>query len=386
MHTSSKVRPCGKSAWFSGHQTAPIWGAIILPTAGYGQNVWARMETTSGGRGNTPFCTAEFRRRPLTLNPILAPQLLWVIRQRRMTQGNCPGEVHMAQKRTITVGKTMGKLEWEARFVTGKLRRGSSLTRRDQLNCLGKIGKCMQSYGLNSIKDLKPKHVERYFAELRSRNLSPGRMANHATAMRMLCRMMGKSDIVPSNRELGCARNLGNRTKHADVRMDAAKAASVRAQLSPAHQIAYDLAMHFGLRQKESLLSVETVHRDGKDFLVVQGGKGGRPRQVPVITEAQRAVLAQNNAYRNGNDGKLIDASKSLKQGIRQLQNELAAAGATRNSGANMHTLRREWIIERCQEILQVPEARRPDLVAELVEQVGHGRAEVLRAYTLILK
>lgn len=292
----------------------------------------------------------------------------------------------MAHKgRSITVGKKMMKLEWEAKFVVGKLRRGASLTRQDQLNCLGHIGRSMQRYGLNCIKDIKPRHVERYFAELRDKGLSPGRMANHATAMRMLCRMMGKSDIVPGNKTLGCSRDLGNRTKHADVRLDVARAATTREHLSENHRIAYDMAREFGLRQKETLLSVQTTHRDGKDFLVVDGTKGGRPRQVPIITPEQHAVLARNVAYRNEHDGKLIDTNKSLKQGIRSLQNELAAAGATRSSGANMHTLRREWIRERCLEILKCPEAERPILIAELVEHVGHGREEVLRCYTSLL-
>jgi len=291
----------------------------------------------------------------------------------------------MAHKSSITVGKKMGKLEWEARFVVGKLRRGSSLTRQDQLNCLGHIGRSMMRYGLNSIKDMKPGHVQRYFAELRDKGLSPGRLANHATAMRMLCRMMGKSDIVASNSELGCSRNLANRTKHADERLDVTAATRVCARLRDNNQIAYGMARQFGLRQKEALLSYRTEHRGGRDFLVVEGAKGGRARQVPITSEDQRVVLGRNRAYRSTHGGKLVDEGKSLKQGIKQLQNELAAAGATRTSGANMHSLRREWIIERCQEIIKCPEAERPVLVAELVEQVGHGREEVLRSYSRLL-
>lgn len=290
----------------------------------------------------------------------------------------------MGKKNTVVVGKKLGKLEFEARFVVGKLRRGSSLTRQDMLGCLGRIGTSMQRYGLNSIKDMKAKHVERYFAELSDRGLSAGRMANHATAMRMLCRMMGKSDIVPSNRVLGCNRDSINRTKHADKRMDADKAAAVRQRLSEGSKIAYDLARHFGLRQKETLLSHQTVSRDGKEYLVVEGAKGGRPRQVPVETQEQKEVLASNQAYRASHGGKLIDEALSLKQGMKRIQNELIAAGASRESGANMHTLRREWIIERCQGILQQPEDERQRLLEELIEAIGHGRQEVMRAYTTL--
>ncbi len=290
-----------------------------------------------------------------------------------------------ARWKKMSVGRTLGKLEFQATFVVGKLRRGSSITRNDTLNCLARIGRTMQRYGLQSIKDIKPAHVERYFAELRNGGMSAGRMANHASAMRLMCRMIGKSEVVPSNRELGCSRTVANRTKNADVRLDVNKSTEVREHLSDNNKIAYDMARHFGLRQKETLLSRKTVERDGMDYLIVEGAKGGRPRQVPITTKEQREVLARNEAYRATHGGKLIDEDKNLEQGIRQLQNELAAAGADRSSRANMHTLRREWIIERCQQILAAPEADRDKLIADLVEQVGHGRSEVLSAYTRLL-
>lgn len=287
--------------------------------------------------------------------------------------------------KTVKAGRKWGKLEFQAVFVVGKLRRGSKLTRKDAFACLGRIGRTMQRYGLQSIKDIKPAHVERYFVELRNGGMSAGRMANHATAMRLMCRMIGKPEVVPTNRELGCNRTVANRTKNADIRLDVHKAAEMREQLSNNNQIAYDMARNFGLRQKETLLSHKTIESNGTSYLVVEGAKGGRPRQVPITTQAQCEVLARNEAYRSMHGGKLIDEDKSLKQGIKQLQNELAAAGADRSSRANMHTLRREWIIERCQQILAAPEDSREKLIVELVEQVGHGRQEVLRCYTLTI-
>lgn len=292
----------------------------------------------------------------------------------------------MGKCKKMSVGKTLKKLEFQAVFVVGKLRRGSSLTRQDTFNCLARIGRTMQRYGLQSIKDIKPAHVKRYFAELRNGGMSAGRMANHASAMRLMCRMIGKPEVVPSNRALGCNRTIENRTMNADVRLDINKAAEVRELLSENNKIAYDMAREYGLRQKETLLSHKTVEHDGVTYLIVEGSKGGRPRQVPITTQGQREVLARNEAYRSMHGGKLINENKSLKQGLKQLQNELAAAGASRESDANMHTLRREWIIERCQAILAAPEADRDKLIADLVEQVGHGRTEVLSAYTSLLK
>jgi len=108
----------------------------------------------------------------------------------------------------VEVGREMELLEWQARFVVGLLINCSSRTREDTLNRLGDIGKCMQRYGLLSIKEIEQADVEKYFEELRDRGLSAGRMAVHASAMRRLCKMMGKAEIVPSNRELGCSRTI----------------------------------------------------------------------------------------------------------------------------------------------------------------------------------
>ena len=288
------------------------------------------------------------------------------------------------QKHTVIVGKKLKKLEWQALHVVGISRRGSKLTRKDRESCLCNIGRAMQRYGLNSIKDIKPAHVLRYFAELRDKGLSASRMANHATAMRALTNMMGK-DVVPSNAVLGCDRSLANRTKHSDERLNPEKVAEVRAQLSENNQIAYDQARYFGLRLKETLLSHLSISRDGVEYLVVAGAKGGRPREVPVTTPEQREVLDRNAAYRDTHGGTLVDADKSLLQGIRHLQNELAAAGATRNSGANMHALRRQWIIDRCEEIAASPEETHQLQLKELMDRCGHGRIEVGRCYSSIL-
>lgn len=291
-----------------------------------------------------------------------------------------------SRSKTVVVGRNLGKLEFQARFVVGKLRRGSSLTRKDQLACLGRIGKAMERFGLNSIKDMKTSHIKRLFSELKNDNgLSEGRLANFATAIRMLCRMMGKGDIVPSNRDLGCARNNANRTKHADKRLDSTKAAEVLSRLSITNQIAYNMAMCFSLRQKESLLSHRTTIVDGIERLVVEGAKGGRPRTIAIVTPEQKAVLSANQEYRAKHGGLLIDEGKSLKQGLRQLQNELYSAGAKRESFTNMHSARRENIIVQCQDILKAPEMERQQMTEELVESIGHSRNSVLMAYCSLL-
>jgi site-specific recombinase XerC len=64
----------------------------------------------------------------------------------------------------------------------------------------------MERYGCSNIKQIGQAEIERFFAELRAKGLSAGHITIYATAMRMLCRMLDKLQLVPDNRTLGCQR------------------------------------------------------------------------------------------------------------------------------------------------------------------------------------
>lgn len=275
------------------------------------------------------------------------------------------------------------KLEHQARSVIGKNWSKSSATRNELLQNVSKIADFMRHQGLNDIHDMKTKHCDAYMNSIE--HLSEGRMANHATALRTIADAIGKPDIVRSNADYGCDRNIENRTQNQDVRLDAEKYEEVKQSLSPAHQIAYEMSREFGLRQRESLRSHEVVERDGKQYLVVEGAKGGRPREIEIVNERQVALLERNNAYRETNDGKLADSSRNLAEAIKDYQNDLHRAGATRESHANTHSCRREYIIERCEAIKQVScDETKKEMLEHLVEEIGHGRTEVLSAYASV--
>lgn len=237
---------------------------------------------------------------------------------------------------------------------------------------------------LTSITELKPKHISSYLRTLEG--LSAGRVANHATMLREIARRIGKADIVPPNAKIGCVRNSENRTKWADVRFNVVMGAEVRSKMAYQHQIAYDMQRLFGLRQKEALLSHRIVTApDGRESLVVEGAKGGRPRQVEVTTEEQRSVLNRNAEWRAQNAGKLIDQGLKLLPGLQAYKNDLHRAGASRDDGTNSHACRREYIIERCEAIREMPAGERKAALEVLVESIGHGRSEVISAYSSLL-
>ena len=51
------------------------------------------------------------------------------------------------------------------------------------------------------------------------------------------------------------------------------------------------LRVGFGLRAKESLMSSKVETRNGKQYLTIEGAKGGRPRELAARTETQIKAL-----------------------------------------------------------------------------------------------
>jgi len=99
----------------------------------------------------------------------------------------------------------MTKVEWEAVFVPGLLLKRSSRSVDEIHRCLRRFGRRMEEgYGLNSITEISSELIELYFTELAG--LSASRIAAHATALRILCKMMGVPEMVPTNSQLGCTR------------------------------------------------------------------------------------------------------------------------------------------------------------------------------------
>lgn len=112
----------------------------------------------------------------------------------------------MSRKKSnsVTAGREMGKVEWEAVFVPGLLNR-SSRSVNEIHRCLRRFGRRMEeAYGLTSITEINRELIELYFVEIA--DLSARSITSHAMALRILCDMMGVPEIIPTNSQLGCAR------------------------------------------------------------------------------------------------------------------------------------------------------------------------------------
>jgi len=275
-----------------------------------------------------------------------------------------------------------GSLASQALAKIGKDWSKSSLTREKLLSNVRDFASSVaRSYGLERIEQLKPGHIEAYARSLHERGLQASTMAGKMTAVRAVCRSVGKQNIVQkSNAAYQIERvrinpQVINHQRLVEVRQEISLRADQGNKIAQMTRTADALRCEFGLRAKESLLSSKVEIRDGKLFLSVEGAKGGRPRELEARTEGQthavRSVLETSKAIGSAT-GRIIPPGMSLKQAYDAQRNLWRTCGGTRSAGTNMHGERHGYARTRHEE-----GASNEKLMGEL----GHGEDRSPAAY-----
>ena len=271
-----------------------------------------------------------------------------------------------------------GKLAHQARELVGKNWSKGSLTREKLLGNIERISEFMQRQGLQKIQDMKTKHVGRFISDMQARGLSNSTQAGYLTVLRVLADAIGKKNIVArENKAYGVSR-AGQRYQPKTPNYD--KLNDIRERLYERHHwqgLAYDLQKEFGLRLKESLLSTKIIERNGERFLHVEGCKGGRVREVKILSESQHKLLVRVHEYmRDHHQKSIMPPDLNLKQSYDKMSNDVHRMGGLKKlddgSSANQHAQRHGYAQER----LEGGATR-----AELAEELGHGRVEVVKHY-----
>jgi site-specific recombinase XerC len=275
-----------------------------------------------------------------------------------------------------------GTLASQALARIGKNWSKSSLTREKLLSNTRELARYISTnYGLERIDHLKPGHVQSYVNSLHERGLSPSTMADKMTAVRVIAFAIGKQNIVQkTNAAYGIERvrinpQAVNHERLDEVRQVIAAHADQGDKVAQMVRAADGLRTAFGLRAKESLMSSKVEVRNGKQYLTVEGAKGGRPRELEVRTEAQVKALqgvAETAKSLGSNTGRIIPPEMNLKQAYDAQRNLWRECGGTRAAGANMHGERHSYARERNAE-----GAEKSAIMSEL----GHGEDRSPSAY-----
>jgi integrase len=170
--------------------------------------------------------------------------------------------------------------------------------------------------------------------------------------------------------------------------LDIAKLEQIR---DPHVRMSLRLQAAFGLRREEAL-KIQPRWSDQGDCLQLKASwtKGGRPRTVPIRTDAQRAVLEDAKAL--AGLGSLIPSDRQYIQQLRIYERQTANAGLSK-----MHGLRHAYAQRRYEELTgwTCPHAGGPsqralpldqrarDGQARLIisQELGHVRAQIVAVY-----
>lgn len=237
-------------------------------------------------------------------------------------------------------------------------------------------------------KGLKGKHIEALVRHWRDRRLSDSSLMNRMVHRRWWAAQVGKANLVRSNAEYGIGprSHVSDGTKRRDL--DEAKLARVK----DVHvRMALRLQAEFGLRREEAIKFTPS-YADRGDRLTVKGStaKGGRPREVPVLTDRQRRVLDEARKLAGG--GALIPRGRNYAEHRKVYEDQTRAAGLD-----HMHGLRHAYGLDRYEDLTgwKAPAAggpRRRDLNdarrhidtsarLTIASELGHSRLEIARMY-----
>jgi len=260
----------------------------------------------------------------------------------------------------------------------------------DRLRTLTLASRQLREAGFRQMRagSLKGKHARVLLRRWQDEGLSAGTLKNRLAHLRWWAEKVGKAGLIPADNAclaIPDRRFVTNEDKARELGDRLARIGDpyVRASLA--------LKQAFGLRREEAI-KFQPSYADRGDRIVLKGSwtKGGRPREVPITTPEQRAVLDQ--AHRVAGAGSLIPAHKTYIQQRHTYDGQCKAAGLS-----HMHGLRHHYAQARYQALTgwKAPAAGGPVARAlttaqrsqnsfarqTISRELGHERPEITAVY-----
>lgn len=226
----------------------------------------------------------------------------------------------------------MRNLIYQFKQMCERTKSGAFSSRASRLRRCSIIARDLEACGFRNldIKNFKPKHIEALVAHWKERQLAIGTVKNLMTEVRRIAEYISKENIVKrTNREYG----IDNRTYVTNV----SKATTVTKEQSarvtdPYTKASLRLQREFGLRREESI-KIQPAWADLGDRLRLKDSwtKGGKYRELPITTAAQRAALDDAKAL--AGKGSLIPKGMRYKDQLERFKAQCAKAGISRVHG-----------------------------------------------------
>jgi hypothetical protein len=234
-------------------------------------------------------------------------------------------------------------------------RDGSMATQANRRRGLSAAAADLYSLGFRvpAANSLKPKHVTALVDYWYGQGITTATIKNRTGWLRWWAEKVNKASVIPAeNLELGI------RDRQGDQRNRAWTLPPGLAMPDPRMMLSLRMMQEFGLRVEESLkLRPMAADRLGM-ILVLKGSwtKGGRPRDIPIRTLSQLALLAEAQKLVGSNS--MIPTEDTFIRHRRRLEHETLKRGLT-----NLHGLRHGYAQRRYRDLTgwDSPKAGGPD-------------------------
>ena len=286
-------------------------------------------------------------------------------------------------------------------YLVSRNKEGAFGTHRDrQVNLKAIATELRKDFKLAKLENLKLKHINHLVEKWTKEEKSISTIKNRVSQLRWVAEKMGKQNMIPHKNS-----DLGIKDRRHDYNSDRAWTPSqeFKANLTKGSALHVDLMREFGMRFREAATfrPNENVHQNKID--VINGTKGGRDREVPIINERQRDLIDRVKEYVDSKrQDSLIPQGMSFKKWEDSVRNEQAQQGMTKDGVGTPHGLRHAYAQQRYEQLTgwkppaYLSDANRADLRAsfdqadknadiearrQISAELGHGRVDVVSNY-----
>jgi hypothetical protein len=239
----------------------------------------------------------------------------------------------------------MRDLNYQLKTLCRNNRDGSYATQAQRLWMLDQMANQLHELGFRqmSAQSLKPKHVEALIKHWRESNLAVATMKNRMTALRWWAEKVNRQNVIARTNEhygIPDRQFVSNVSKARAV--SAEVSAEATADIKDAHvRMSLERQQAVGLRREEAIKFVPS-YADRGDQLTLKDSwtKGGKAREIPIRTDAQREVL--HRAHQLAGRGSLIPPNRNYVQQLRVYEGHTSRAGLSK-----LHGLRHAYAQQR---------------------------------------
>ncbi len=285
----------------------------------------------------------------------------------------------------------MRNLNHDIKNLCRRNRDGSFATQHDREGILTLVANQLHEGGFKQLRagGIRSKHIEHLVQRWHDDGISAGTFKNRMSALRWLAEKIDKQNIVARE---NAAYGIADRKHVTNVSKASALDETQLARVSDRYTaLSLRLQAAFGLRREESIkLRPALADRGHVLHLNASWTKGGKERDVPILTETQRHLLDEVKQLAGA--GSLIPAEMSYRDQLNRFKSQTAQAGIDR-----VHGLRHAYAQARYEQLTGwkspamggpsnkqiTPEQKAVDREARLVisRELGHEREQITAVY-----